>query len=254
MKQIAAAILLAIFTATAASTENYQDWWWNPALNGMGWNIGQQDNTITVAWYLYDSTENPSFLILSGPLVGNAVEGTLFRSFGPLPGPGYDPLDVTSTAVGTAQIVFQAGNQATFTYDYDGLAGTIALERFSYDFEDFSGEWAYAATGDISDCSDPSNNEAYTNGGRLSISQNGNAVSVTNTDNAGGTCTYNLTFSQNGSYYDGSGTFSCNYGVSGTASISDARKVDDFFTFEYAAQATSGETCREQSKVAAVED
>ena len=104
MKRITAVILLAILATTAGATTNYQDWWWNPALSGMGWNIGQQDNTITVAWYLYDSTENPTFLTLAGPLVGNAVEGTLFESFGPPPGPGYNPADVERIDVGTAQL------------------------------------------------------------------------------------------------------------------------------------------------------
>jgi hypothetical protein len=236
------------------ATTNYQDWWWNPALSGMGWNIGQQDNTITVAWYLYDSTENPSFLTLAGPLVDKAVEGTLFRSFGPLPGPGYDPLDVTRTPAGTARLAFQSSDQAAFTYDYDNASGTIALERYTYDLEDFSGDWVYAAAGEISDCTDPSNNKAYTNTGRLSISQDGTAVSVTNTDDTGGICTYNLTLSQRGSYSEGSGTFSCDDGVRGTAALSNVRKVDDFLTFEYKAQATSGETCTEQSKVAAAVD
>jgi hypothetical protein len=42
--------------------------------------------------------------------------------------------------------------------------------------------------------------------------------------------------------------------VRGTAALSNVRKVDDFLTFEYKAQATSGETCTEQSKVAAAVD
>jgi hypothetical protein len=247
MKRIAAAILLAILATTAVATENYQDLWWNPALRGMGFN--------NLIWYQYDSTESPTFLFLSAaPLVGNTVEGTLWRSFGPPPGPGYTPADVETTAVGTARLVFQSGYQASFMYNYDNLSGTIGIERFNFGLEDFSGGWEYVATGVISDCTDPSNNEAYTNGGHLSVSQNGSSLSVTNTDYTGGTCTNNLTLSQRGSYYEGSGTFSCNYGVSGTMTISDARKIDDFFMFEYEAQATNGETCREQSKVAAVED
>jgi hypothetical protein len=254
MKRLAAAILLTIFAATATATENYQDWWWNPSLSGMGWNVGQQDNTITVAWYLYDSTENPIFLTLSGQLVGNAVEGILFESFGPPPGPGYNPADVDSIAVGTARVVFQAGNQATFTYDYDGLAGTITLERFSYDFEDFSGEWIYAATGVSSGCTISSNNGAYTSNGRLSINQNGSFLSVRDSLSTGGTCTYNVTLSQKGSYYDGSGAFSCDYGVSGMVTISDTRRIDDFLILVYDAQTTSGESCRQQSEVAGVKD
>lgn len=50
MKQFAAAILLAFFATTAAATEDYQDLWWNPAQQGMGFNINQQGNKIQVIW------------------------------------------------------------------------------------------------------------------------------------------------------------------------------------------------------------
>ncbi|MCG6967185.1 MAG: hypothetical protein LJE59_11800 [Chromatiaceae bacterium] len=255
MKHFAASIFLAILATNTTATTNVQDWWWNPALNGMGFNVGQQGDTVSVAWYLYDSSENPTFLIFFGPLVNDVVEGSLWRSYGPQPGIGYDPDNVTSEVVGTARLSFSSGNAAVFSYDYDGRSGTINLQRFSFGAQDFSGEWEYVGNNVTSGCTNPSNNGADINGGRLSISQNGNFAVVTDTDyTAGGTCTYNLTLSQKGSYYQGSGTFSCNYGVSGTAVVSDVRKTDDFLTLQYDAQATSGETCREQSKLAAVEN
>jgi hypothetical protein len=247
-------MIMLFASSTVTGTSNYQDWWWNPDLSGMGWNVGQQDNTITVAWYLYDSSENPTFLTLAGPLVGNAVEGTLFESFGPPPGPGYNPDDVERIDVGTARLVFQSSNQATFTYDYDGSSDTITLERLSYDFEDFSGEYTFLQSGITSECTSQSENGPFTETGSLVIDQNGNSGSGTQTFDSGGACTYNMTFSQQGSYYDGTGTFSCNFGFSGTADFSDLRKIDNFLIFEIETRTTSGETCIQQGEGAAVRD
>jgi hypothetical protein len=46
--------LFYVMTTTSAMATNYQDWWWNPGLSGMGVNIGHEGNTIVAAWYLYD--------------------------------------------------------------------------------------------------------------------------------------------------------------------------------------------------------
>ena len=132
-------MIMLLASATASSTSNYQDWWWNPGLSGMGFNIGQQGDTVFVSWYLYDTDSDATFLYLADSLSDNVVSGTLLRSSGPMPGGGFDPNLVDVTAVGTATLTFLSGNQATFAYDYDGLSGTINLERFSYDRFDMSG-------------------------------------------------------------------------------------------------------------------
>jgi hypothetical protein len=252
MKQIAAAVLLAIFATTAPATTNYQDWWWNPALSGMGFNIGQQGNTVVVAWYLYDSASRPTFLLLSGQLVGNTLEGTLWRSSGPLPGPGYDPDAVTSTEVGTGRLVFQSSNLATFTYNYDGLSGTISLARFSYALSDVSGEWEKFTTSVYTNCQDLSLRGPRSDNGSYSINQSGSSITVHDVYSTGVACTYNLTGTQRGSYIDASGTVSCDDGSGGNAWFFGMRVIDGFLIFESDVRLLTGETCRIQSKASGI--
>jgi hypothetical protein len=254
MKNVAALILLAAIGGNVAATSNYQDWWWNPALDGMGFNIGQQADTVAVAWYFYDANGEPTFLALAGPLVNDVVEGTLWRSSGPPPGPGYDPDNVTRTAVGDAILTFQSGNLATFDYDYDGGSGTIAIQRFTFGSTEVSGVWDYIASGEVSECILPENAGPFTASGYLSITQTGSGVAVTQVFNTGEICTYSLTGTQKGSYVDASGTYSCNFGIAGNASLHDIRVIDDSLTFGLETKITNGETCRQQGKLAAVKD
>ena len=254
MKNIAALVLLTVITSNAAATGNYQDWWWNPALDGMGFNVGQQGDTVVVAWYFYESSGEPTFLMLAGPLVDDVVEGTLWRSSGPPPGPGYDPEDVVRTDVGSAILTFESGNSARFGYDYDGGSGTILLQRFSYDVPDISGVWDYIASGEVSDCILSVNEGPYTVSGYLSIIQDSDTVAVVQVYDTGEVCTYNLSVTQNGSYADASGNYSCNFGIAGIASFEGIRVIDDSLTFGLETTMTNGETCKQQARVAAVKD
>ena len=125
-------ILLLSARQAFAFTPDYQDWWWNPAQSGMGINIGQNDDTLVIAWYHFDNKGQATYLMFSGPLAENRLSSTLYRTAGPAPGPGYDRADVHSTAVGTATIDFLSSGEATLSYEYDGQAGSIILQRFLY--------------------------------------------------------------------------------------------------------------------------
>lgn len=252
MKRIAVAILLSFFAAIATATPNYQDWWWNPALSGMGNSIGQQGDTLAVAWYLYDSAENPSFLTLAGPLVNGVLEGTLWRTYGPQPGTGYDPNAVMYEAAGTARLSFNSSNQATFDYDYDGLSGTINLQRFTYGQLDIAGEWAAFEIGTYTGCTDPTLDGPEGGVTSYSIFQSGSAITIVETYLEGFTCTYKLTGAQKGSYLDASGTLACPFGVTGNVTFHEMRVVEDFLTFDYDLQFLTGETCRSEAKVSAI--
>lgn len=254
MKKIAALLIFAITACNAAATGNYQDWWWNPALDGMGLNVGQQGDTLVVSWYLYDADGKPTFLTLAGPLIDDVVEGTLWRSSGPLPGPGYDPDDVSRTDVGDAILTFESGNLAVFEYDYDGGSGAFELERFSYGRSDVSGVWDFIASGEAWDCILPVNEGPYRVTGYLSIRQTDNDVQVTQVYDTGEICNFDLTGIQRGSYVDASGTYTCNFGIAGIASLRNIRVIDESLTLGLDAKITAGETCRQQSRVAAVRD
>lgn len=253
MKTIRALTLSVAFLSTSASaTTNYQDWWWNPGLSGMGVNIGQQDNTVAAAWYLYGSDGKATFLILPGTIVNNKVTGNLYRSTGPLPGPSYNPNNVSETAVGTASITFTSANTATLAYDYDGLSGSIDLSRLTFDEPAISGTWEYSYKSTVSGCTFSGNNGTYTGGGYASISKSSGNLSITTYPNEGGYCVMTTSYDQKGSLGSGDGLFSCSGGISGSVSFSDVRVVDDFIILGYSRTMTSGETCRETGKLGGV--
>lgn len=135
MKRLVGFILAFQVYAVASSafaTDNYQDWWWNPALDGMGFNVGHQGETIAVAWYHYSASGEPTFLIFTGTLEAGTMTGSLIKSTGPLPGSAYNPAAVQLQTVGTATITFHSYNSATFEYSFEGLSGSIQLVRFGF--------------------------------------------------------------------------------------------------------------------------
>ena len=237
---------------SAGATTNYQDWWWNPTLDGMGINIAHQGNSMALVWYLYDDANQGSFLIMSGFMSGNTLSGTLFRATGPEPGFGYDPADVHYPAVGTGSIQFISGNSAKFTYSYGMKSGTINLSRLNFNVPDRNGTWHTAIKGSASGCTNPLSNGSYTDHGTLVTAVDGSALVMHLTYSSGVRCDYTYTHDQNGAYASGTGTFTCTNGVGGTATYDNLRILDGFLTMEYSAETTTGETCDQTGKLGGV--
>ena len=248
------ALFLALTGFSAHAATDYQDWWWNPALSGMGVNIGQQDTVLVVAWYHFSDDTRPTYLMLSGKLNGNRLSGDLYRTTGPAPGPNYDPAAVSSTAVGTASIVFASPTSATLDYDFDGKTYSMSLQRYTYNAIPTTGQWRFGGQGTLSNCSGNwLQNGTFLASGSLTTTRNNNGVHTTTVqyDN-GDACTYTYQLAQSGTFLSGTGTFSCTtLGISGTLTINQIRVNGDFLSLDYVAQSTSGDTCREAGKLGA---
>lgn len=229
---------------------NYQDWWWNPDQNGMGVNIGHQQDTVAAAWYLYENDGSSAFLILSGKVVGNEVNGNLYRSSGPLPGPNYNPNQVDTTAVGTASITFTSETTATLTYDYDGLSGSWMLERFSYGSYSLNGEYAMTSTFTRTGCQNSVYNFETFDAVLASVTSDGLSLEI---NQVAPSCTGSIDLTQSGSTFQGSGEFSCTSGQGGTIEFSELRLGGDHFFGRYTEIFTEGETCREVGIVSGLE-
>ncbi len=244
---------LAFFSwNSACATQNYSDWWWNSSQSGMGVHVNHQGNIVAASWFLYDPDGSPSFMLLAGTLTNNQLTGNLSRSTGPQPGPSFDPNAVTRTTVGTATLTFTGSNSATLSYSYNGLSGTLNLSRNTFTSPSISGTWQYAVASTISSCTNSNYNGASTDDGYASIAVSGGRVSMTTYSSDGSSCSYSTSYTQTGSTANGSGTFSCSYGISGSMIFQDLRVSDDFMIANYSKQATSGETCRESGKFGAV--
>ncbi|APV48269.1 hypothetical protein BWI17_00390 [Betaproteobacteria bacterium GR16-43] len=118
---------------------NYQGLWWNaPAGSESGWglNIAHQDETLFATWFTYDDQGRDTWLVMSnGAKTGDgAYAGTLYRTAAaPAPGKSFQTVAAASiTPVGTMTLRFSDTNNATFTYDVDGVRQTKAITKQVY--------------------------------------------------------------------------------------------------------------------------
>ena len=228
-------ICLLLLSGLSHAANNYQDWWWNPAQSGMGLNIGQQNDTIFVAWFNYGDDTKASFLTMGGVLNGNTLTGTLYRGTGPVPGPNYNPALVKQTTVGTATITFNSNNDATLTYSYDNKGGAMQLQRFSFASPNFNQTWTAIETITQFGCANPSMNGSLINNSILKGQQvTGSKVIVTRT-NLDGTnmCVSTLNSQPVGSRWTGKGTMACEDGTTGNISADDLIIQSDFLTSSF---------------------
>ncbi len=117
-----------------SAATNYTDLWWNaPAGSESGWGIAlaHQGDIIFAAWFTYDATGTPLWMIVTATLGGPGVySGTLYTTTGPaFSAVPFDPAQVALTAVGTASFTFADGNSAAFAYTVGGVAQTKQITR-----------------------------------------------------------------------------------------------------------------------------
>ncbi len=140
----ALAVVLAFGMAGPAAAD-YNGWWWNPAQSGSGINVGHQGDFIFIAWFTYDETGKPMWLVMGGPMSGpDSMTGTFLRTQGPALGSAYDNSLVKAKSVGTGTISFADLHHATLAWNVDGKTGTTALVRQSYGTTDADGTYRAA--------------------------------------------------------------------------------------------------------------
>ena len=248
--------LVLLTSSCLAHGANYQDWWYNPNMSGMGLNIGQQDQNLFVTWFMYENSENPSFLLFYGDLDANqSLTAEIHRYFGPEP-PAYDETLWRGEVVGTVTIAFSSPTAGTFSYQYDGKAGSFPIERYSFHSINLSGTYLAVEVGTDSNCDQPGI-DIWANLALLSLTHTGNDLSGTSTrELAQGVTQFALTATQHGSLFTASG--SANYSSdtessTGSFSLSNVRLVDDFLTFDSVyLMPDRGVDCRSDGKTTAV--
>jgi hypothetical protein len=206
-----------VLFSALSSAGNYQDWWWDPQQSGMGFNVGHQGNTVVVAWYNYGEDGKASYLTMAGPLNGSVLKAGLYRGTGPAPGPGYSASQVKQALVGEATINFDSDTHAQFNYSYDGKAGVMALERFTYAPANILGAWDFVSKNTYIGCDDPGYNKNKIDYGTLRITkQTAPDAYLLQT----GSCDIAFKASQTGAQVSGVGTIQCTDGSGGSAVIS----------------------------------
>jgi len=118
--------------STVPPAIDYSDLWWNPSESGWGMAIAHQYGIAFLAWYVYDSTGRPDWLVATCTMSGSSCSGTLYRTTGPAFGPTFDPTRVVATPAGSIAVNFNDANNATLTYTVDGVTGTRQILRNTF--------------------------------------------------------------------------------------------------------------------------
>jgi hypothetical protein len=110
------------------------DIWWNPAENGWGVSITNQNNAIFAVWFTYGADGKVTWYPMpGGTWSGNTYTGTIYRTnSGAWLGVPYDASKFKATAVGTMSFRFVDANTADMTYTVDGVTQTKTITRQPY--------------------------------------------------------------------------------------------------------------------------
>jgi len=115
-----------------APTTDYSDLWWNPNESGWGLSITQHsDNVLFGAWYLYDDSGRPTWIVMPGGAWSSPTTftGDLYSASGPDPTGSFNPSLVSRTRVGTATLTFSDAQNGKLTYTVNGVAGSKTIQR-----------------------------------------------------------------------------------------------------------------------------
>jgi len=113
------------------ATPNFQGMWWNAAESGWGLYIAHQGDIIFAVWFTYDEVGKATwFTVTASKTASNTYAGPIVRTTGPsYDAMAYDPLAVTQTQVGTANLTFLDRDNGTFLSIVNGVAQNKSITR-----------------------------------------------------------------------------------------------------------------------------
>lgn len=202
--RFAAALLTTFFTSLASAitiTPDFSDMWWVPTESGWGANMIQQEDTIFVTLFVYDSSGQPTWFV--GPnttFTGTAgtaqrFTGPLYRVTGPYFGAAqFNPSSVAATQVGS--VTFDASGPAagTLSYSVNGVNVTKSVQRQTWRLLNLAGSYRGATIGTYTGCPGTSTVDVPNT---LTITQTATSVNI-NEFGPNYTCHYSGTLTQTG--------------------------------------------------------
>jgi hypothetical protein len=201
------------------STTDFSDLWSNPAEQGWGANVIQQNDILFITLFLNNASNAPVWYVASavvrGANTGTTLNfsGPLYQTTAPYFGGTFNPANVSNRQVGTLTFSASQISQATISYSVDGVNVTKQVGRQTWRGENIAGIYLGAVAGTWTGCGVPRNGyqESYM---MLTVAQDNNSISMRE-DGAGGayTCTYTGAYTQDGRMGTITGNSVCSDGV-----------------------------------------
>jgi hypothetical protein len=228
---IAAVALGALATtgpAMATSTHtDLTDIWWNP--NESGWGL-QMVNTGTFVFatiYVYGADGKPTWFTGELSLVntpGITYSGPLYATNGPYFGGAWNSGAFAYRQAGTMTFVATDSISGTLNYSVDGVAVTKSVQRQPLTLDSYNGHFYTLLRMTQSGCTNSALNGTTFQVLATTITQVGSAMSLTQVDNSGVSCTSTGTFSQfgrTGFYNTDTSGYRCSNNDAGTIALGD---------------------------------
>jgi hypothetical protein len=212
-----AALLSTVFLAAPFAFANkYQDWWSTPTPTGQGFNIGQQGNTIFIAWFTFDTSGESMWVTVIGDLsASNTVTGDVLLFKGPALGTALGATPVTDTKVGTATFTFTSLYTGRVDYTISSFSGSLDIQRFTFQPLAYAGQYFVQTVGG-SDCTNGTRSYAVST--NVTLAYDGTTLRSNDAMTGGRTCDYEARVGSGdflGSLIRAVGAYSCNDGDSG---------------------------------------
>lgn len=189
LARLAAALAASLAFATGAATissADYSDLWWNPAENGWGAGLYQQNDVIFMTLYVYGPDGRATWFVAPEVTAVDFVatgeprwQGTLYRVTGPWFGGPFDPAAVGATATGIATLSFQTPSTGTLSYTAGGVGVTKQIQRQSWRQAPLAGRFHGGMSARATDCQPDELGGTHEILGPMQVVQSGSTVSIT---------------------------------------------------------------------------
>ena len=217
-------IALLLAAVTPAKSANYNEWWWEPARSGNGFNVGHQGNTLFIAGFLYDVYSEPTWVVITATLSNKVATGEVRAYRGPYFGGPFGATPVTSAPVGTAMMTFMNEELAQLQFTIDGKSLSYQLVRFNIAAIPLAGVFSGHRFGGPS-CA----GETFAdNKVDVIVSESGESLTVDIRDFFDGLCRFTGKKTQSGNGFIANGLVRCEKNFDeGNWALSSIRKIDD---------------------------
>lgn len=221
---LSALALVSPAHGTAFSTDNSDVY---IATNEDGWGVElfQRGDVIFATIFTYDADSFPVFytatLFFAGTDAGgNAVwVGDLYVNRGSWFGAPFDPSKIVRRVVGTMTYIPEFIESGSLTFSVDGVTVTKQINRLTFRFDNYAGNYLGAYKLVASGCADPADNGTFYVGAIFNVTQAANALSIVATDSQGGSCTFSGNYTQSGQFGQTVGSFTCTDGIGGEHNV-----------------------------------
>ncbi len=208
----------ALFTFKAQAV-NYQDLWFNEAEAGWGVNVVQQDQTLFGTWFIYDASNQPSWVVMSdgARVAGAAVptyKGAIIKTTG-----AFFALPMFTfggfTTAGEATFTFADARTGTLTYTINGASTTKSIVRQTFKALPLSGTFFGGVQRNTTGCTAVASNGSLLTKSiyRVVADAATGSYNLTELGENGVSCFYSGTYNQYGSTFEASGNLTCTDGA-----------------------------------------